>query len=547
MLPIEKKLTAEFTVYTPLLSPTHYSFGHETVTIGRSSDCAIPVRDRYLSRHHAEIIPDAGRWLLKDLGSANGTYLNGTRVEKQKQLKPGDRIRVGDTEIVFHSEPATDRVQIAESKISATISIPVHQIEKAPEVTKSTMERVRILNSLAIELIEDQPFDDLFGFILDRIMDHLQPSRAAIGLLAENTLSLVKVEVRRREKSDTSELTISRTLLDEVVEKRNALAFTDIFASEKLSRAQSIIMQGIHSVLCAPLLIGERVVGVLYVDFLFNQRTISEEDVKLVAQIARFAAIKLENTRLREEAIKRQLLDEELKTAYVVQRRLLPEAPPQIEGYNFAGVNRPCRSVSGDYFDFVVRPDGSLYFVIADVSGKGVTAALLMAGLQAAFRIYTKDDPSPKELVSRLNETLKENLPQSKFITMFAGRLDPKSGVIEYTNAGHNPPLRVGGNGVEELSTTDLLLGMFTHAEYQTQKMQLEPGDALVLFTDGLCEAENDAREEFGAPRLSEALATLHRRPAQVIAHELEQAVARFSDGQPMSDDVTLVVVSRNG
>lgn len=546
MQPIEKKLTAEFTVYTPLLSPTHYSFGTEIVTIGRSSDSAIPVKDRYLSRHHAEVVPDGARWLLKDLGSANGTYLNGTRVDRQKTIKSGDRIRVGDTEIVFHSEPATDRVSIAETRISPTISIPVHSIERAPEVTGNTVERVRILNALAIELIEDHPFDDLFGFILDRIMEHLEPSRAAIGLLAENTPSLVKVEVRRRDKTDTSELTISRTLLAEVVERRNALAFTDIFASEKLSRAQSIILQGIHSVLCAPLLIGERVVGVLYVDFLFNQRTISEEDVKLVAQIARFAAIKLENTRLREEAIKRQLLDEELKTAYVVQRRLLPEAPPLIDGYNFAGVNRPCRTVSGDYFDFVVRPDGRLYFVIADVSGKGVTAALLMAGLQAAFRIFTKDDPSPKELVGRLNETLKENLPQSKFITMFAGLLDPRTGNVEYTNAGHNPPLCVDAAGVRELTTTDLLLGMFTNAEYQTQTLQLRPGDALVLFTDGLCEAENDAKEEFTTDRLSATLATLHGRPATHIAHELEQAVLRFAEGAPMSDDVTLVVVARN-
>jgi serine phosphatase RsbU (regulator of sigma subunit)/pSer/pThr/pTyr-binding forkhead associated (FHA) protein len=543
---VERKLSAEVTVYSPLVSPVHYSFANEILIIGRSSECNIPVKDRYLSRRHAEIIPDTGKWILKDLGSANGTYLNGARVDSDRPLRSGDRIRVGDTEIVFHFEPATDRhMAIAESKVRPTISIPVHTIERTPELTGKTVERARILNALAIELIEDQPFDQLFGFILDRVMDHLRPSRAAIGLLAENTFSLVGVEQRRVDPKDQSELTISRTLLSEIVERKSALAYTDITLDEKLSRAHSIVMQGIHSVLCAPLLIGEQVVGVLYVDFLFNQRQISEEDVKLVAQIARFAAIKLETTRLREDAIKRHLLDEELKTAYVVQRQLLPEAPPTVPGYTFAGINRPCRTVSGDYFDYVVRPDGTIYFVIADVSGKGVTAALLMAGLQSAFRIFAKHDPTPRELVEQLNQSLKENLPRSKFITMFAGRLQPSTGIVEFTNAGHNPPLVCRRDEVTELSNTDLLLGMFTKAEYQNQTFTLAPGDALALFTDGLCEAENEEHEEFGTERLASTLRTLHGQSASVIARSLEERVLRFSGGEAMADDVTLLVVAR--
>src|SRR5207237_8093018 len=137
--------------------------------------------------------------------------------------------------------------------------------------------------------------------------------------------------------------------------------------------AQSFIMQGIHSILCAPLMIGNSVVGVLYVDYLFTQRGIKEEDVKLVAQIGRFAAIKLETTRLREDAIQKRIMDEELRTASNIQKRLLPAAPAGIAGYTFVGTNQACRTVSGDYYDFAIRPDGMVYFVIGDVSGKGVT------------------------------------------------------------------------------------------------------------------------------------------------------------------------------
>jgi len=544
-----KRPNAEVTIFSPMISPSRLALSEETITIGRAAECTIPIKDRYLSRKHAEILAQNGGWLLKDCGSANGTYLNGARVAGDLLLHSGDRIRLGDTEILFQTEHTTDRfLAVADSKISATISIPIKDIvEQKPDLSDKSLDRLQILNALAMELIEDRPLDQLFGFIVDRVMQHLRPSRAAIGLLADNGKSFVSVEVRRQDSSDDSELAISQTLLAEVVEEKRALAFMDVSVDDKLSQAKSIIMQGIHSVLCAPLTISDAVVGVLYVDFLYTQRTISEEDVRLVGQVARIAAVKLENTRLREDAIQKRLMDEELKTAYVIQRRLLPDKPPVAEGYTFAGLNRPCRSVSGDYYDFVTRPDGRIYFVIADVSGKGVTAALLMAGLQASFRIFTKADPTPAALVAQLNATLKETLPQSKFVTLFAGRLDTTTGAVEYANAGHNPPLWVKNDGVTDLAVTDLILGMFPKAGYQNQALSLEPGDSLVLFTDGVSEAENLTEQEFGYPNISRAVGGLHSKDAATIAGALEQAVMTFAGDCHFGDDVTLLIVSRNG
>jgi transcriptional regulator with GAF, ATPase, and Fis domain len=267
--------------------------------------------------------------VLKDCGSANGTYLNGLRVENDLPLKAGDRIRLGDTEIVFESEHHTDRhLAIADTKVSPIISIPIHEIDR-PDSDTGDLTKLRTLNMLARELIEDRPMDQLFGFILDRVMEHLRPSRCALALLGADGKSFVSVEVKRQDPTDQSEVAISHTLLSEVVEEKKALAFMDVSVDEKLSRAQSIIMQGIHSVLCAPMMIDDNVVGVLYVDFLFNQRALSQEDVRLVAQIARFAATKLETTRLREDAIQKRITDEELKTASEIQRRLHPIHPPE--------------------------------------------------------------------------------------------------------------------------------------------------------------------------------------------------------------------------
>lgn len=545
---------AEVTVYSPLFSPFRQQLQGAAVSIGRASDCSIPIKDRYLSRKHAEIVADGGSWILKDCGSANGTYLNGSRVERDHPLRTGDRIRLGDTEIVFETaEHNTDRILAvadtpADTSPSMTISIPVNEIEQpGGKADTGDLARLRTLNVLARELIEDRPTEELFGYIVDRVLEHTQASRAALGLLGPDGKSFVNVEVRRQDKSDSSEVRISNTVLSEVVEEKKALAFMDVSVDEKLSRAQSIIMQGIRSILCAPLMIGQSVVGVLYVDYLFTHRTIAEDDVRLVAQIARFAAIKLETTRLREEAIQKRIMDEELKTASVIQRGLLPSAPSGIDGYTFSGVNRPCRTVSGDYYDFVRRPDGRMYFVIADVSGKGITAGLMMAGLQASFRIFCKSDPTPAELVSQLNDALKDTLPQSKFVTLFLGRLDLATGVIEYANAGHTPPLWVRREGVEELTETDLVLGVVTRAEFRGHSLQLVPGDALVLFTDGVTEAENEEGEDLGGlDHVTKRLAAMHGTGADELTSAIESAVIEHVGDVPMADDVTLVVVSRN-
>jgi sigma-B regulation protein RsbU (phosphoserine phosphatase) len=540
---------AEVTVYSPLFSPFSQPLDGAPVSIGRASDCSIPIKDRYLSRRHAEILAMNGAWYVKDLGSANGTYLNGNRLSGDSPLKNGDRIRLGDTEIVFAAtEHNTDRMlAVATQHVSATIAIPVHEIDNVT-ADKADVARLQTLTLLARELIEDRPMAELFGFIVERVMQHLQPSRAALGILAPDGKSFTNVEVRRQDKSDSSELTISHTLLAEVVFEKKALAFMDVGLDEKLSRAQSIIMQGIHSIICAPVMVSDRVEGVLYVDYLFNQRSIAEDDVRLVAQIARFAAMKLEQTRLREEAMQKRLIDEELRTASTIQKRLLAPAPQGIAGYTFSGLNRACRSISGDYYDFVERPDGRIYFVIADVSGKGVTAGLMMAGLQAAFRIYSKNDPDPATLVSQLNVALKENLPQSKFVTLFLGRLDTKTGAIEYANAGHTPPILVRRDGADELPETDLLLGVVTRAHYLIRRVQLDAGDALVLFTDGVTEAEDLDGDCLSITDLRTELAALHSRNADVLAAAVDDAVIAHVGGEAdaLGDDVTLLVVSRN-
>jgi phosphoserine phosphatase RsbU/P len=532
------------TVHQPNLAPLKVDAHGPTITLGRATDCTIPIKDRYLSRKHAEIIYASGVWAVRDCGSVNGTLLNGAKLTAVTPLKPGDRIVLGDSEVIFEAEEAitsqSQLIALDSNSHAKNLVVPLRDA-----VEDNSVARTGVLASLAVEFIEDRPMAELFDFIIDRVFDLLQPSRVAIALLGNDNLSFKDVHLRRSDASDSLDLYISRTLLGEVIEERNVVSFVDTSQDEKLARAESIVAQNIRSAVCAPLMVGDAVLGVLYLDFLANRGAVTHEDVRLIAQIARFAAVKLETTRLREEAILKAKLDEELRTAYVIQSKLLPAQLPAIDGYSFAGTNKPCRTVSGDYFDVVVRPDGRMYFIIADVSGKGITAALVMASVATAFSIFTRTDPSPADLVREMNATLAPKTAPTKFVTVVVGVLDPKTGSIEFANAGHVPPLIVRRDGVTPMTSTDMVVGLFGHAKYRNQNVQLEPGDSMVLFTDGVTEAENEGEEQLGLNPVATLMQSLHGSPAPAILEAIDAQVHTYCGTAPSTDDVTMMALTR--
>ena len=530
------------TLIQPNRAPRHVDTHGPLITLGRADDCTIPIKDRYLSRRHAEIVFEHDAWLVRDSGSVNGTVVNGEKIAAPHVLRPGDRILLGDTEVVF--EPPVDTTQshlipLDDSSQARSIVMPMR------EATNDSA-RAGMLAQLAIEFLDDRPMDELFDFILARVAELLKPSRVAIALLGSKDLTFSDVRLRRTDaEDDSNDLFISRTLLKEVIDGRSVVSYVDGQPDEKLARAQSIIAQDIRSAVCAPLVIGEAVRGVLYLDFLAQRGAVTHDEVRLIAQIARLAAVKLETTRLREDAMAKAKLEEELRTARQIQSKLLPALLPVSEQYAFAATNKPCRTVSGDYYDVITRPDGRIYFIIADVSGKGITAALIMASLATAFDIFTRRDLSPAELVREMNVTLAPKTAPTKFATLVVGVLDPATGEVQFTNAGHVAPLVVSVDGVEALTTTDMVVGLFGHAQYRTQTVTLGPGDSLVLFTDGVTEAENALEEQLGLDPVADLARTLHGTAAGRILEVIDECVLAFSGEVPASDDVTMLALTR--
>lgn len=532
------KSHTRFTVYQPGIAPQQVAIPGELITLGRASDCTIPIKDRFLSRRHAEIVNERGTWFVRDCGSVNGTLLNGVKIADPVPLRAGDRIALGDSEVVFHSDEAASQFVAVDSDSHATnLAIKIDD-ERGNEGS-------RLLSSLALEFLADRPMSELFDFILDRVLHLLHPSRAALALFGDDRTTFGNVKLRRQDSTDSADLSISRTLLQQVVDGRQVVSFFDTSQDEKLARAQSIIAQHIRSAVCAPLLVNDVVLGVLYLDYTSLRGAVTESDVRLVAQIARFAAVTLERTRLREEALQKAKFDEELRTAYAIQRRLLPDVLPTIEGYTFAATNRPCKTVSGDYYDVVVRPDGRIYFIVADVSGKGITAALVMSSVATAFNIFTRSDPTPADLVRELNVTLAPKTAPTKFVTLVAGVLDPTTGVVEFANAGHVPPLVVSSQGVTMLKSTDLVVGLMPLAKYRNQQTQLNRGDSLVLFTDGVTEAEDAEENQFGLDEVAELIRPNHHCEATEILSIIERRVEQHIGEAPAGDDITMLALTR--
>jgi serine phosphatase RsbU (regulator of sigma subunit)/pSer/pThr/pTyr-binding forkhead associated (FHA) protein len=536
----EAKSRIRFTVHQPGLAPQQVTLAAGgLITLGRASECTVPIKDRFLSRRHAEVALDRGRWYVRDCGSVNGTMLNGAKVVEPVLLRSGDRIGLGDSEVVFHDDETSSQLIAVDSDSHATnLSISIDDDSRDGE-------RAALLASLALEFLADRPMDDLFEFILDQIVRLLHPSRSAIALLGNERQTFASVRLRRQDASDSTDLMISRTLLREVIEGRKVVSYFDTNQDDALARAESIIAQHIRSAVCAPLVVNDTVLGVVYIDYVSNRGVVKEEDVRLLGQIAKFAAVTLERTRLREEAVAKAVIDEELRTAYKIQSRLLPASLPELDAYVFAASNRPCKTVSGDYYDVLVRPDGRIYFVIADVSGKGITAALVMSSVATAFQIFTRNDPKPSELLREINATLAPKTSPSKFVTAVAGVLDPASGTIEFANAGHVAPLVVGREGVQALRMTDIVVGIKLDAAYRDQTLSLGPGDSLVLFTDGVTEAENAAEEQLGLDPILGLLGAMHGQEAPRLLDAIDNHVNEYIGDAPAGDDVTMLAVTR--
>jgi serine phosphatase RsbU (regulator of sigma subunit) len=299
--------------------------------------------------------------------------------------------------------------------------------------------------------------------------------------------------------------------------------------------------------MCVPLWNNRAVIGLIYVDNRHRAALFTEDNLRLLTYLANVAAVKIENSRLFEQVVAAERMEQELQKAREIQDHLLPAQGPPIPGYQAYGHSAPCQAVGGDYFDYVELPGGRYGIALGDVAGKGLPAALLMCSFQAGLHALCEMGLPPDETIARLNRLLIRRIPQNRFVTFFFGVLDPERHTLTYVNAGQNPPCRVrAASDVERLAVTGPPLGLFADASFQTRTLEILPGDVVVCFSDGATEGRSDSDEEFGEARLIDIVRQDLSATPEAIVDRAATAVERHCAASPRQDDITLVVLKRS-
>ena len=526
-------------------------------TIGRSSFNDVVLADKSLSRRHARILREGDGLMVEDLESRNGTFFNGERLTGARPLGEGDRVTIGSCTLTV-SRNSTTQVQIDPSQRfdpgdatvfraeASLLRVQPHYTDPSLPATQLArlVESMRVVNEMTLELIKDVPINEMMQFLMERVFECLKPDRGVI--LLRNKTVLETAVAKSAEGESSEEIRLSQTLVSTVLEKKQGLLIMDA-GQDGVNMAQSIRLSGIKSILAAPLENGGEVVGLIYVDSRLGKKTYTEDDLRLLTSLANVAAAKIQNAALSLEAADKKRMERDFYLAREIQQKLLPDEPPEYPGFELLGANVPSKEVSGDYYDFRVGPDGKLYVVIADVCGKGVGPALLMAWLQATFSAWTDESMPLPLMVTRLSERLAARTAEGRFITAFFVLCDGVTGEVEYVNAGHNPPLWIRPNGeIQLLPTHGRPLALFPQP-YPSSKISMGPGDLLMLYTDGITEATNPQDEEFGVERLRKFAASGSTGALEHIDTELFRELDKFAQDVPFGDDRTVVLVRRTG
>ncbi|RMD89590.1 MAG: GAF domain-containing protein, partial [Calditrichaeota bacterium] len=381
--------------------------------------------------------------------------------------------------------------------------------------------------------------------VLNTIIDSLKevvPYDAAVIFLINEKTCEIEQEVSRGYNPDFIQklhLKVGQGLSGWVAKTGQPILVPDVRKDKRYVVADPQTL----SEIAVPLMRGKKIIGVFNVESK-KVNAYTWQDVELLKTFASQATITIENARLFKEALHKRYLEKELEVAREIQKALLPKRLPKVKRFAFAALNVPSEQVGGDFYDAIKLADGTVSLAIADVSGKGTPGAILMSNLSATFRSQVRRDLPPDVILERVNKLFCETITSGSFATFFYGKLNPRTKSFEYANAGHNPPLLIRSDGsMEFLKKGGLIMGFLPRVEYNREEVQLAPGDLLIMYTDGLTEAENKKGQLFGTERLIKVVKKHTKLPPTVVKRKIFQELKKFLKGSPLSDDVTLLLV----
>src|SRR2546421_7126547 len=567
----------ELIVNFPDRSPEQLSLGRLRITIGRSARNDVCIPGPFASRVHAEVRREGDQYFLQDLGSANGTYYNGSKLDAVVPLAHGGRIQIGETEILF--KDMTSEQSLATPTIDEDAPLPAATIafDSQQHTTSGLLEAIQgartqtsgrtkvaavlpqhagvaadqgdllaLISKVGVTLLASATLDETLQQVARLVFDAVPAERCIIMLRDDDAGELrVRAAEMHDRRTDVGEVRVSRTIIEEVVKQGRSVLTSDAQHDPRF-KSSTVTFQGIRSVLAVPLGVGEGIFGMIYADSPLATSRFTEDHLKVLTTLGSVAAIRVENTRLLEEHLAQERFERELQLAREIQQRFQPTAPPTVPGYGLQGISFPSYQIGGDYYDFILCDDDRLVVALGDVSGKGTSAALLMSSLHAAVHAQVALCRPITETISAVNRYLADNTPSNRFVTLFYAELHPLTGSLSFINAGHNPPLIAHDAGTtEQLGSGGVPLGIMPDYDYREGRTQLRPGDVLVAYSDGVTEQTSPKGEEFGTARLQEVILQNLDASAAGIRDKIEAALTAFAQGTPAVDDITLLIVKR--
>jgi sigma-B regulation protein RsbU (phosphoserine phosphatase) len=507
-------------------------------TIGRrtESDLRLPGSD--ISRLHADITVEGGVCVIRDRESRFGTFVNDERVV-ERALAHADRIRFGqanDTEIVFF------------------VDAEAPSVERSAVLAVSELRQMAALLEGLRALGSGRVLDEVLALVLDSAIEVTGAERGFI-MLANRDRQLEFKLARARGKITLPGRTFetSRKIPEAVFATGEQTIVEDLMQGDLAQLHTGTVALGIRHVLCTPLRLvryieradqkgADEAIGVLYLDSRERGALRSVPAQQALDTLSAEAAIAIENARLYREALDKAKFEQELKVAAAIQQSLLPPAARRGAFFTTAAASIACRAVGGDFFDYVDFPSGRFGFIVGDVAGKGSPAALLAAAVLGMFSAEATYQTGAAAVITRLNHGLFRRAIESRFLTTFYGLMDA-DGTFTYCNAGHNAPMLLSAAGVRRLETGGMVLGLFDHASFEEETLTLQPGDAIVAFSDGVTEALNAEGEEFSDDRLLASVGAHLGRTPQAVVDAVLADVRAFCGDATQSDDVTILMV----
>ncbi|MEO0530504.1 MAG: SpoIIE family protein phosphatase, partial [Planctomycetota bacterium] len=464
----------------------------ETSTIGRSSDCEVSLDVAAVSRRHAVVNRRNDMFVLEDLGSRNGTYINGQRVVAPTTLRNSDRIVVCDQEFAFECAPLSGPTSASPSLTgvhtptgnSSLIELVDDTDEEAsddgsdgfmatielgkdsgPGTGWSMSARPEVKLAALVEISKGLGRAISIDEVLPKLLDSLfkvftQADRGFVVMRPAPDKPPVPVAAKTRRGDMEEGARISRTIVEEAMTGKKAILSADAASDERFGMAESIAQFQIRSMMCVPLIDSEgEALGVIQIDTLNQRSRFTDDDLEVLAAVASQASVAVDNARMHDQMVAQQALERDLELATRMQRALLPASPPSVGGYGFFEYYDSARQVGGDYYDYINLPGGRFAVILGDVSGKGVAAAIIMAKLSSDVRFALATEPDLGCAVSYVNRAFAEQGLDDRFVTMVFSIIDPAKNEVTLVNAGHMPPMLRKGEG-QVLEVHEEIIGL---------------------------------------------------------------------------------------